>query len=194
MKSSLTLASGSTARQDMLRNAGYNFDIHPADIDEESYIKNLDDMSEASLILAKEKASHVSSTIKDKYIIGSDQILIMDDNLYSKAKNKQEAFARLQEFRGKTHQLISSVAVYKNGEMLFDNTDEAHLTMHDFSDDGLQKYCDKAGDVLTSCVGCYALESIGIRLFQDIRGNYFTILGMPLLPLINFLNKEGFGL
>lgn len=194
MKASLVLASGSAARRDMLRNAGYDFEIHPADIDEASYIKDIHKKSESSLVLAKEKALHVSLKIKDKYIIGSDQILIMNDNLYSKAKNKKEAFERLKFFRARSHQLISSVAVYKNGEMLFHDTDEAHLTMRDFSDDELQQYCDKAGDVLTSCVGCYALESLGIRLFKEIKGDYFTILGMPLLSLINFLNKEGFSL
>ena len=82
----------------------------------------------------------------------------------------------------------------KDGEEVFSSVDYADLTMNDCSDDFLNKYLDKAGDVLTSCVGAYALEDIGIQLFSEIKGNYFTILGMPLLPLSNFLQKEGLGL
>ena len=194
MKHSLTLASGSLARQEMLRNAGYEFDIIPADIDEEKIISSLETNKNVALTLAKEKAKFISQKNKENYIIGSDQILMMNNKIYSKAKNKQEAKERLMEFQGNAHTLHSGVSVFKDGEELFSFIDSASLTMKKMTADDIDRYCEKAGDVLTSCVGCYALESIGRRLFDKIDGDYFTILGMPLLPLIGFLDAEGFSL
>ena len=194
MKHSLTLASGSLARQEMLRNAGYEFDIIPADIDEEKIISSLETNKNVALTLAKEKAKFISQKNKENYIIGSDQILMMNNKIYSKAKNKQEAKERLMEFQGNAHTLHSGVSVFKDGEELFSFIDSASLTMKKMTADDIDRYCEKAGDVLTSCVGCYALESIGSRLFDKIDGDYFTILGMPLLPLIGFLDAEGFSL
>ncbi len=198
MKAKLILASGSAARQNMLSQAGYSFDIIAADIDEEKIIENLikekESIGDISTHLANAKAKFVSKKHSDKYIIGSDQLLYIGDKVYSKAKNKLEAQERLKEFQGKTHTLNSAVSVYKNGENLFSFKDEANLTMKLMSAVEIESYCDNAGDILTSCVGCYALESPGIRLFKDIKGDYFTILGMPLLPLIQFLDNEGFGL
>jgi len=193
----LILASGSLARQNMLRQAGYEFDIIPADIDEETILKEYnqgDDVQKLALRLAGEKAKKVSGENQDKYIIGSDQILAMNNNIYSKAKNKSEAMARIKEFQGQSHDLYSAVSLYKNDVEIFSYCDKATLHMRDLSADEITAYCDKAGDALTSCVGCYALESIGGRLFERIEGDYFTILGMPLLPLIGALNEEGFGL
>ena len=194
MKHSLTLASGSLARQEMLRNAGYEFDIISADIDEEKIISSLEVNKNVALTLAKEKAKFISQKNRDNYIIGSDQILMMNNKIYSKAKNKQEVQGRLKEFQGNTHMLHSGVSVFKNGEEIFSFIDSASLTMKKMTEDDIDRYCEKAGDVLTSCVGCYALESIGSRLFDKIDGSYFTILGMPLLPLIGFLDAEGFSL
>lgn len=196
MKPNLTLASGSLARQNMLREAGYEFDIIPADIDEEKTIRNIEnkDIKNTSMILAKEKAKIISSKRLDNYIIGSDQVLIMGNKLYSKAKTVDEAKNRINEFQGKMHKLISAVSVYKNNEEIFSYVDGATLTMRGLSFQEINSYCDRAGDILTSCVGCYALENLGLRLFQRIDGDYFTILGMPLLPLSNFLDSEGFSL
>lgn len=197
MEVSLTLASGSAARQNMLRAAGYDFDIKPADIDEEKIIierKQKDSLKNIPLVLAKEKAKLISNKFSNSYIIGSDQILVSSDNVCSKVKNMEEAKKRINELQGKTHRLISAVCVFKNNKELFSCVDEAHLTMRSLNDHEIEQYCNKAGDVLMNCVGCYALESIGIRLFHKIEGSYFTILGMPLLPLSNFLDSEGFGL
>jgi len=192
MKHSLILASGSFARQEMLHHAGYEFDIIPADIDEEKIASGLGENKNIALVLAKEKAKFISQQDKEKYIIGSDQVLMMNNKIYSKAKNKQEAKERLMEFQGKTHTLHSGVSVFKNNEELFSSIDSASLSMKAMTSDDLDRYCEQAGDVLTSCVGCYALEGLGSRLFDKIDGNYFTILGMPLLPLSNFLDAEGF--
>ena len=196
MKHSLTLASASASREEMLRNAGYDFDIMPADIDEEKIVENIKnkDVENAPIILATEKARYISNKITDNYIIGSDQVLIAGDKLYSKSKIIEDAKIVIGELQGKTHRLISAVSVYKDNKEIFSYIDEASLTMRSLSPKDIENYCDKAGNILTSCVGCYALEGVGLRLFQHIDGDYFTILGMPLLPLSNFLDKEGFAL
>lgn len=144
--------------------------------------------------LAKQKALHVSKNNIDSYVIGSDQLLAFNGDILSKAKDKKEAREKLKTLRGQMHTLISSVCVTKSNEVVFQNTDEAHLTMNNFDDDFLDRYINEAGDIVTQCVGAYALESTGIQLFSDIKGDYFTILGMPLLPLVSFLQSEGMGL
>ncbi len=195
MMPNLILASGSFARQSMLKNAGFVFDVMPADIDEIAVKDNFNSaFEELAEELAKQKAIHVSKTSGDAYVVGSDQILIFNDEVLSKAKDTNTAREKLKKLRGQMHTLISSVCVTRGEEVLFENTQEAHLTMHDFDDDFLERYIEGAGDIVTQCVGAYALESTGIQLFSDIKGDYFTILGMPLLPLASFLQGEGMGL
>lgn len=175
----------------MLSQAGVGFKSIPAGLDERSFESTQKSAADLSLILAREKALYVSKENKDNYIIGSDQVLEMDNNIYSKAKNVEEAIKRLKEFSGKTHFLHSSVTVVKNSEVLFTYTDTVEMTMKNLSDKKLNDYVAHAGDTLTSCVGCYAIEETGIRLFENIKGDYFTILGMPLLPLLNYLEEAG---
>ncbi|NCQ88457.1 MAG: hypothetical protein GW749_05680 [Alphaproteobacteria bacterium] len=192
------MASKSKARQEMLRNAGFDFEIKSADIDERqlevNMKKNGANFEDIALGLAKEKALYVSGKEKDSFVVGSDQILIFNSEIISKANNTQQAYERLKSFRANSHTLISSVAVARNGSIEWHETGQAKLTMRDFSDDFLNYYIADARDILTSCVGCYALEQKGIQLFEKIDGDYFTILGMPLLPLIGYLQKEGLGL
>jgi len=191
----LILASKSAARQTMLKNAGIEFTPIPANIDEENILITLEkdgaSATNIALHLAKEKALLISNQNKENYVIGSDQVLSMNEKIYSKANNKAEAIERLNEFQGQEHYLTSAVCVAKNGEVLWHKTDAAALKMKDLDSQAIEKYSKNAGDVLTSCVGCYAIEGIGIQLFNDVRGDYFTIMGMPLLPLLNFLDGEG---
>lgn len=191
----LVLASKSKARITMLKNAGVSFECIPADIDEEKIIadmvKNGASTGNIALSLSRAKAMTVSQNNPGAYIIGSDQLLSMDDIIYSKAKNKKEAIERLQEFQGKEHYLTSGVCVVKNGEDIWHKTDAAALKMKPMDSQAIEKYSEIAGSDLTDCVGCYALEGVGVRLFESIRGDFFTILGMPLLPLLNFLDREG---
>lgn len=189
------LASGSKARQEMLRNAGVSFDVIPADIDEEKILsemvsnnKNVEDIAKK---LAEEKSLKISKENKDNYIIGSDQILSLNNKLYSKAKNKNEAKEKLLELSSKTHQLTSAVCVTKNNKIIWSSFSQAQLSLKDLTEEKIDNYLERAGDDIYNCVGCYALESIGIQLFDKIEGDYFTILGMPLLPLLTFLEKEG---
>ena len=190
----IILASRSSARQMMLANAGVEFRVNPADIDERQIEQGMSGQSasDIALCLAQEKAKAVSAGHSHSIVIGSDQVLVKEDVIYNKALDKGEAFDRLKAFQDNTHSLISSVAVAINGDVVWDYTDQADLTMKKMNDDAIHAYIESAGDVVTQCVGCYALESIGIRLFKDIKGNYFTILGMPLLPLLNYLEEGGY--
>ena len=191
----IILASGSRARQEMLTNACIDFEIKPADINERSILNALKkeeiNTSGICLHLSEEKARVISSQYPEEYVIGSDQILSMNDEIFSKAKDNEEAFQKLKDFQGKEHYLTAGVVVSKSGKTLWRHTDVAALKMRTMNDQKITEYIDKAGDIVTSCVGCYALEGLGIRLFSDIRGDFFTILGMPLLPLLNFLHDEG---
>ena len=188
----LILASKSQARQTMLRQAGYDFDVVPADIDEDEFKGG--EVEGIAQTLADQKALFISKQYKDKYIIGSDQILVYNNEILSKAGNKKEAIDKIKSLSGQTHHLISAVSVYKNYQSIFQYQDKVSLTMRDLSEGQIHNYIEQAGDVVTQCVGGYALEGLGIRLFEKIKGDYFTILGMPLLPLIQFLNHEGFEL
>ena len=190
----IILASKSRARKTMLENAGIDFDCLPADIDEEKIIEELTSSGASSgniaLNLAREKAMVISKKNPEKIIIGSDQVLSMNDKVYSKVENKEEAKIRLMEFQGREHYLTSAVCAVKNGENLWHKTDVAALKMKALDDRAIDKYIEIAGDDLVSCVGCYAVEGVGIRLFESIRGDFFTIMGMPLLPLLKFLDNE----
>ena len=192
---SLILASKSVARQSMLKNTSVEFQAIPAELNEEKIIQDLEEHGASAtnicLSLAKEKALYISAQHNKSYIIGSDQVLTLDDKIYSKAQNKEEAIDRLLELQGKEHFLTSAVCVAKNNEILWHKTDAVALRMKKMDRVEIENYADKAGEILTSCVGAYAIEGLGIRLFDDIRGDYFTIMGMPLLPLLNYLGEEG---
>ena len=193
-KSPLILASGSAARRTMLENAGLAFDVMPADIDEDSIFKNMDGQGAQpegiAAKLADEKALAISKANPQSYIIGSDQILELNGKIFQKASNENDAREKLKSLRGKAHQLISSVSVAQNNDIIWRAHDTAKLTMHDFSDEFLEDYITTAGNDLTSCVGAYAFEKHGSWLFESIDANYFTILGMPLLLLLDFLKED----
>lgn len=196
--SKLILASQSKVRQKMLKSAGFDFEVQPASIDERKLEKNMTEdnfsFEDVAQYLADSKALHIAGKDNSNLVIGSDQILVFEEQIISKAMTKEIAVDRLKQFRGKTHTLISAVSVARYSEVIFQDVQRASLTMRDFDDEFLKRYVESAGDVLTSCVGCYALEQTGAQLFEKIDGDYFTILGMPLLPLIGFLQVEGFGL
>lgn len=198
-KPKIILASASRARQEMLRNAGLNFQIQPADIDETAIIKSslhascVQSTDGVALELAKAKALKIAAQNPNALVIGSDQILEHNNKIFEKAKTVEEARAKLKTLRGQTHHLISAVAVAQNDQILWENAAEAELSMHDFTDAFLDAYIAQAGDDLISCVGAYALEKSGAWLFSEIKGDYHTILGMPLLPLLGYL-REAHGL
>jgi len=185
----IILASGSQARQNMLRAVGLEFTVQPADIDEASIIANISNPQEAATILAQKKAEHISQQQKNALVIGSDQILECDGQIFSKAPDKDAAIDKLKSLQGRTHNLISAVSIVQNGGILWSHTDSAAMTMHELNDNAIHNYADAAGDVLTTCVGAYAYETYGAWLFEKTEGEYFTILGMPLLPLLKYLRE-----
>ena len=187
----IILASGSQARRAMLENAGLIIDVRPAAIDEQDIQKTLKGQSPTQIAqaLADEKALAVSREAQGALVIGSDQVLECDGEVFSKAPNKEEARAKLSILRDRSHRLISAVTLAQDGKILWRHHDQAELTMHHFSAEFLERYLEAAGENITQCVGAYALEGRGIQLFEAIKGDYFTILGMPLLPLLRELRQ-----
>lgn len=193
-KKRLILASRSKARGNMLRAAGLDFESLPAALDEEILLREMLQQNRSpeaiAQTLAREKARQVARENPDALTIGADQILELEGEIFTKACNEKEAAQNLRRLRGKTHRLISAVSVYQGPERLWETTDSARLTMHDFDEAFLQNYLDRAGPSLTRAVGAYELESLGVWLFKEIKGDFFTILGLPLLPLLCFLREE----
>ena len=127
-----------------------------------------------------------------RVVLGADQTLALGEERFGKPKERADAANQLRRLRGKTHALHSALALVRDGNVLFDCVDTARLTMRDFSDRFLDDYLDMAGDSAMSSVGGYQLEGIGIHLFERVEGDYFTILGLPLLPLLAFLRQNKF--
>ena len=190
----IILASGSHARQNMLRNAGVDFTVIPADIDEAAISKDTENAEQTAIILAQQKARHISQQDEKALVVGSDQVLECNGQIMSKALNKQAAIEKLKMLQGCSHKLISAVSVAQNNETLWSYTDTTIMTMHSLSDDVIERYAEVAGDPLTSCVGAYAYEAHGAWLFEKTEGEYFTILGMPLLPLLTYLRDHHGGM
>ena len=196
MKKKLVLASASSIRATLLTNAGLEFSVKAADIDEESIQKtfvekrNSECFTKLSEHLAEAKAKHVSSELIESYVIGSDQILVHDNTLFTKPKSTEEAYQRLKSFSGKTHQLHTSVCITYEHRTLWVYTETVDMKMRNLTDEFLKKYLEASGKQIFKSVGAYQLEGLGVNLFSEISGNYFTILGLPMLPLLDYLRKE----
>lgn len=193
----LVLASQSAGRAAILKGAGLDFSKRPADIDERAVEAALRrdndalDPADIAEVLAIAKAEHVSAAAPGAYVIGADQVLALDGEVFEKPKSTGIARENLLRFRGRSHQLHAAICVVKDGEILWRHVSRADLTMRDFTPEFLGRYLAAAGDEVFSSVGAYRLESVGIHLFDDIEGDYFTILGLPLLPLLAFLRSAG---
>jgi septum formation protein len=188
------LASKSAARAAMLKAAGLDVRLAPADIDEraldEAWAAEGRSPADIARLLAEAKASAVSGAYPGTVVIGADQTLALGDRRFTKPVNREEARAQLQELRGKTHALHSAVTLVQDGSVLFKVVDTARLTMRPYSDKFLDFYLDAAGATVTESVGAYQLEKLGIHLFEKVEGDYFTILGMPMLPLLAHFRRE----
>jgi septum formation protein len=188
----LILASQSRARKMLLANAGIDFEAFPADIDERALQKDsgLTAPGEIASLLAREKALFVSSQKPGRYVVGADQTLALGNKLFSKPSGRVQAAEQLRALAGNTHELHSAVAVAREGKILFSEVAVARMSMRALGEAEIGAYLDLAGEAVTSSVGAYQLEGLGVHLFERIEGDHFTILGLPLLPLLAFLRGE----
>src|SRR5882724_1282706 len=186
------LASQSRARQMLLGNAGISFEAVPADIDERAVQKNSGLTSPGAIagLLAREKALFVSAKNPGRYVIGADQTLALGERLFSKPSGRAQAAEQLRLLAGNSHTLHSAVAVISDGKIVFADVSIARMTMRKLSENEISAYLDAAGEAVTTSVGAYQLEGLGVHLFERIEGDHFTILGLPLLPLLEFLRRE----
>lgn len=193
----LVLASGSSSRRHMLESAGLTFRVLPADVDEAALKKGLLAQSrrpgpgEIAETLARAKSEAVSRRMPDAVVIGADQVLALDEELFDKPADLAAARAQLLRLCGRTHRLSTAVAVALDGRSVWQCTEAATLTLRSFSPAALDRYLAVAGDRVTRSVGAYEIEGPAIQLFERIEGDYFTILGLPLLPLLAELRTRG---
>ena len=191
-QSPLILASQSRARRMLLDNAGLAFEALPADIDERAVQANsgLSAPGEIAALLAQEKALFVAARKPGQYVIGADQTLALGLRMFSKPAGRVQAAEQLQMLAGNTHELHSAVAVARDGKVLFSDVSVARMTMRKLTESEINAYLDRAGNAVTTSVGAYQLEGLGVHLFEKIEGDHFTILGLPLLSLLAFLRSE----
>lgn len=191
----LVLASGSVVRAQVLANAGIPFRVEPSSVDEEiikaRMIAEGRQPREIADALAEAKALDRSRANPEALVLAADQILVFEGECISKARSLSEAAFLLRRLRGTLHRLVSAVVLAQNGEAVWRDVETATLWMRPFSDDFLNEYLATEGEVLLSSVGCYRLEGRGIQLFSRIEGNYFTILGLPLLHVLPALREHG---
>jgi len=189
----LVLASQSRARRMLLENAGLACDAVPADIDERGLQKDAGLVApyEIALHLATAKAHAVAAINPNSYVVGADQTLALGERMFNKPAGRQQAMQQLLALAGRTHALHSAIAVVRNGEVLFSHVAVAWMTMRTLTESDVAAYLDTAGLAVLSSVGAYQLEGLGVHLFDRIDGDHFTILGLPLLPLLAYFREAG---
>jgi septum formation protein len=189
----LVLASASSARAKILTDAGIDHLCDPAAVDEAA-VKDLlggEMVENAALALAEAKAKVVSARHPGSLVLGADQILECEGTWFDKPADTDAASRHLRCLRGRTHRLISAMAAVRDQRVVWHHVDTANLTMRAFDDAFIARYLDRAGPEALESVGAYRVEGPGIQLFSGIDGDLFTILGLPLLPLLEFLRREG---
>jgi septum formation protein len=188
----LILASQSRARQALLANAGIEFEAVAAEIDERAVQQDssLSGPGDIAARLARKKTLSVSMRRPGNFVVGADQTLALGTQLFTKPDGRAQAAQQLRTLAGHSHQLHSAVAVARDGKILFESADIARMTMRQLGEAEIEAYLNEAGAAVTTSVGAYQLEGLGVHLFERIEGDHFTILGLPLLPLLAFLRSE----
>ena len=189
----LVLASASAVRRRLLEAAGIPVDVRPADLDERAVEASVpsNNPSAVAALLAREKALQVTATVPGRLVVGADQTLALGDRRFDKPGDRAAARAQLQALAGRTHELHAAVAVARDRRVLFEHVAIARLTMRPLTDTVLDRYVEAAGAAVTASIGGYQLEALGVHLFERVDGDHFTILGLPLLPLLAYLRAEG---
>ena len=189
----LVLASRSAVRQTLLEAAGVPTDVRAADVDERAVEAGAPSQPPGVIaaLLAREKATVVERLNPGRLVLGADQILTLDAQRFAKPGDRAAARAQLRALSGRTHELHSAIAFRQNATVLFEHVSMARLTMRAFSDQFLDLYLDAIGSAATASVGAYQIESLGIQLFERVDGDYFTVLGLPLMATLDFLRRRG---
>ena len=191
------LASASSARAQVLDGAGIPYLRDPASIDEgvvkSAFRAKGATAAAAAEALARAKAEAVSKRHQGALVVGADQILQCGDAWFDKPADGEQAASHLRTLRGRTHSLVSAVCVVRDGERAWRHVETARLTMWAFDDAFIERYLERAGEAALESLGAYRLEGLGMQLFSDIEGDFFAILGLPLLPLLAFLRRNGWG-
>ena len=192
----LILASGSKSRARVLEAAGLAFIVEPPGLDEavmRQAVGGKGSLSphDVAEVLARAKAEAVSDLAPKAYVIGGDQVLALGDTIFSKPDSMEAARRQLLDLSGRTHALHTAVAVATDGETIWAETTIATLSMRKLSPEFIGRYLAAAGEEVLGSVGAYQLESLGVQLFEKIDGDYFSILGLPLIPLLDTLRREG---
>ncbi|MEP3889136.1 MAG: Maf family protein [Hellea sp.] len=190
----LILASGSAIRRKLMTDAGLDFEVISKAVDEgaikESMLAEGAKLLDIADALAEAKSMRVSR-VEEGLVIGADQIMVMDNQLFDKPKDTDEARERLLFMRGKTHHLIGAVVICENGQPVWRHMAKTTLTMRDFSDSFLDSYLEAEGELVTKSVGAYRFEGLGSQLFSHVEGDFFSILGLSLLPVMDYLRVRG---
>jgi len=189
----LILASASSSRKMLLTAAGVSFTADPADLDEAALMAGLKDAGAEIMArsLAERKALAVSRRHPGKIVLGGDSVIAFDGEFLSKCASMDEARALLARLSGKTHVLVSAAALARDGALLWAHASPCRMTMRDLSPQFLDDYLAQEGQTILSCVGCYHFEGRGAQLFDRVEGDYFSVLGLPLLAVLAQLRKEG---
>ena len=191
---SIILASGSAIRRQIMTDAGIDFQVITKPVDEaaikDSMLAESARLRDIADALAEAKSMRVSR-IHEGLVIGADQIMVMNDQLFDKPKDIEEARERLKLMRGKTHYLMGAVVICENGASVWRHMAKTKLTMREFSDEFLENYLEAEGDLVTKSVGAYRFEGLGAQLFSHVEGDFFSILGLSLLPVMDYLRIRG---
>ena len=191
----IILASKSKHRQELLKNAGVKFSTQSADINEREVEEPLLEAGlggqDVAEVLAIAKASEISKSNADAYVIGCDQTLSLEGELLHKVQNMKEAQARLLVLSGKQHQLNAAVSLVRNGEVLWTHVEIATITFRKLDPGFIGRHLSDAGEKVLSSVGAYQIEGLGVQLFEKVEGDYFSIIGLPVLPLLVELRRLG---
>jgi septum formation protein len=188
---SIVLASGSAARRTLLENAGLKFDVLVSNVDEDVVRQALEDVDPTDIaeVLARAKAEDVARRSNAQIIIGADQVLALDDAVLTKPADMAEARKQLLALKGKRHQLHSAVVIAEDDAVQWAHVDTVDVTMRDYSPEFVGRYLSAAGEQALGSVGCYQLEGLGVQLIDKIAGDYFSVLGLPLLALLQELRR-----
>jgi septum formation protein len=187
----IVLASKSASRKAMLVDAGVSFEAMSADVDERAIEKSLGDAPPAQIALALAQAKALEITDADRLVLGSDSLVVVDGVRFDKPRDRENAAEHLRFFSGKVMELHSAAALARCGEIVWSHAEVARLQVRELSDDFINSYLDAEWPEVGYCVGVFRIEAMGVQLFDRIEGGHFTVLGMPLLPVLGALRELG---